>query len=110
MGYDIYITNPETGERAHGAAYGPHLGDLTYNYTSHKECHKYWQPKVDFDGQTVAGAIANLERATSQMIAEGFSIDWLCESIVLESMLNKMFLLYSELIHVPREFKIELEA
>ena len=110
MGYDIWITNPADGERVCGSAFGPHLGDLTYNYTSNKECHKYWVPKKDFGGKTVGEAIANLERATSQMIADGFPTEFLCDSNILESMLNKMFLLYAELIKVPRHYMIELEA
>lgn len=109
MGYDIFITNPETGERAHGAYFGPHLGDLTFNYNN-PVCHKYWQPKCDLDENTVGEAIANLERATSQMITAGFDPGFLLESDVLESMLKKMFLLYAELIKVPREYRIELEA
>jgi len=110
MGYDIWIIDPEDGERVCGSAYGPHLGDLTYNYTAHPECHKYWKPKRDFDCKTVAEAIANLERATSQMIADGFPTEFLFEANILESMLKKMFLLYAELIKVPRQYKIELEA
>ena len=109
MGYDIFISNPETGERAHGACFGPHLGDLTFNYNM-PECHKYWQPRRDLDEHTVGEAIVNLERATSQIIKDGFDPSFLLESNILESMLKKMFLLYTELICVPREFRIELES
>jgi hypothetical protein len=109
MGYDIFITNPATGERTHGACFGPHLGDLTFNYNTPK-CNKYWKPRYDLDETTVGEAIANLERATSQMITEGYNSAFLLESDVLESMLKKMFLLYAELIKVPREYRIALEA
>jgi hypothetical protein len=110
MGYDIWIIDPEDGERVCGTTYGPHLGDLTYNYTSNIECHKYWKPKRDFDGKTVGEAIATLEHAVAQMIADGFPTEFLCESNILESMLKKMFLLYAELIKVPRQYQIELES
>ncbi len=110
MGYDIWIIDPEDGESVCGSLYGPHLGDITYNYTAHVECHKYWQPKRDFDNKTVGEAIANLESATSQMIADGYSTQYLSESNILESMLKKMLLIYSELIKVPRNYRIELES
>lgn len=110
MGYDIWIINPEDGQRVYGSVYGPHLGDLTYNYNAHLECHKYWKPKRDFDGKTVGEAIANLERATSQMIVDGFPVIYLNESNILESMLKKMFLIYAELIKVPRHYLIDLES
>jgi hypothetical protein len=109
MGYDIWIINDE-GNRDCGSAYGPHLGDLTYNYTANKECHKYWAPKRDFDGKTVGEAIANLELATSQMIADGFPVLFLSESDILQSMLKRMFLIYADLIKLPRNYRIELES
>ncbi len=111
MGYEIWIIDDE-GNRDSAACYAPNIGDLTYNYTAHTECHKYWKPKRDFDEKTVGEAIVNLERATAQMIADGYLEKSYATpvDIRLGSMLDRMFELYSGLIRIPRHYRIELES
>jgi hypothetical protein len=90
--------------------------NLTYNY-SRPECMKYWYGPRDYHGKTVGEAIAIMEKAVANMIADGIEVvsdllynyDHYIKMDVQSELLGWLISNYRDLIILPRHLKIELD-
>ena len=107
MGWDIKIINTSSNGYQNVSTYLP-ISNLTWNY-SRPDCQKYWYGPDDMDDKTVKEVIKNMERAVSEMIADGIVMGDCFVRDDIPGFLNYLIRQYQGFIKMPRDWKVKLQ-